>query len=471
MHRPCTILLIVLVTLASPIASEASEAVSKQFEWQAENDTDTKTIKFGELTVRLSRHAKQTDAEGAAHARIEISTPGTRKGVFDADNAWETGSVQFAELDTKNRFPEVLFTTFSGGAHCCFGTTVLTFNGKKWVRVPEARVADGAGPRVQDIDNDGRAEVTEPDGAFLYAFSSYAYSNPPVRIYHLSGIKWIDVTRAPRFRSLHATEPKLVDEQCNPEKSSNGFWAGYVASEILIGEGRSAWRRMLGCYDRAASWGLCKPHESQSFEPQPTDFGPPPPGMKCDVSFRSFPNALDAFLRSSDYGPAVSKREIARFTKSERAKWAVVDADRRKVEADRERLQAERTKRILANQKAEWARERAERERSKADDELRRRASEARSRIREPLWQQIANCWTLPDVGRDRILPRVQVRLFLSDKGTLIAPPQVIRPSSEPLDQAQKLAVQAVLHAVNACAPYKVEAAEVNHGHGIDLAF
>jgi len=466
MHRHWSHFSLVLASLASPLPSQASEAVSEQIEWQAANDTDTRIIKFGALVVRLSRHPKPSKIPEYAFTQIQISAPGIPTAAFHAENAFGPGAtVQFAELDTKNRFSEILFSTYSGGAHCCFGTMVLTFNGKKWVRVPEGRVADGAAPRVQDIDNDGQAEVTEPDGAFRYAFSSYAYSNPPVRIYHLSGIKWIDVTRAPRFRSVHATDPKLVDEQCSPEKSSNGFWAGYVASEILMGEGKEAWNRMLQCYDRNDSWGLCKPYESQSFEPQPTDFGPPPPGMKCDVSFRSFPNALDAFLRSSDYGPAVSKREIAGFTKSERAKWAATNAERRKVEAERERLQAERTKRILANQKAEWAKQRAERERLAAASN-----DEPGSSVRELLWQQIANCWTLPDVGRDRILPRVQIKVFLSDKGTLIAPPQVVRPST-PFDQAQKLAAQAVIDAVNKCAPYTVKAGEVSHGQGIVLAF
>jgi len=470
MHRHWSHFSLVLASLASPLPSQASEAVSEQIEWQAANDTDTRIIKFGALVVRLSRHPKPSKIPEYAFTQIQISAPGIPTAAFHAENASGLGAtVQFAELDTKNRFPEILFSTYSGGAHCCFGTMVLSFNGKKWVRVPEGRVADGAAPRVQDIDNDGQAEVTEPDGAFLYAFSSYAYSNPPVRIYHLSGIKWIDVTRAPRFRSVHATDPKLVDEQCSPEKSSNGFWAGYVASEILMGEGKEAWNRMLQCYDRNDSWGLCKPYDSQSFEPQPTDFGPPPPGMKCDVSFRSFPDALDAFLWSSDYGPAVSKREIAKFTTAERQRWAVADARRREEEARLKAFSAE-TERLLAarvlaqRQKADAAKRRAEGEVSKAP------VPEPGSRVREPLWQQIANCWTLPDVGRDRILPRVQIKVFLSDKGTLIAPPQVVRPST-PFDQAQKLAAQAVIDAVNKCAPYTVKAGEVNHGQGIDLAF
>jgi len=286
----CSIFAVPLVVATFVSSAHAADVLSEQIEWQAENDTDTRTIKFGQLTVRLSRHPKPSKTQGYAFTQIQISAPGTQAAAFHAENAFGPGAtVQFAEFDAKNRFPEILFSTYSGGAHCCFGTMVLTFNGKKWVRVPEDRVADGAAPKAQDIDKDGRAEITEPDGAFLYEFAGYAGSVRPVRIYQLAGTKWVDVSRKPGFRSFHSADPKDIAKACDKNfqrtAHTNGFWAGYVASEALAGRRKHAWQKMLQCYDRDSNWGLCA-------EPGETD---------CKKRVREFPDALRKFLRANNY--------------------------------------------------------------------------------------------------------------------------------------------------------------------------
>jgi len=140
-------------------ASRAAAVVSEQFEWQ--ENSGSKPIGFGGVTVRVLRRANP------AKIAVQVSGRDARRTVFVSRNAWGLGAtVQFAELDRGNRYPEILFSTFSGGAHCCFETMVLTHNGKKWVSAPE-RGADGAAPEAQDIDGDGLAEVMEPGGAFL----------------------------------------------------------------------------------------------------------------------------------------------------------------------------------------------------------------------------------------------------------------------------------------------------------------
>src|SRR5690349_9274937 len=97
-----------------------------------------------------------------------------------------------AEIDPGNKFPEVYFSSFSGGAHCCTMVTVAEELGGKWVAVPVGEF-DGDGNYLNDVDGDGKAEIVAVDNRFLYQFDCYACSAAPLTIRTVRNGQAVDV--------------------------------------------------------------------------------------------------------------------------------------------------------------------------------------------------------------------------------------------------------------------------------------
>ena len=68
-------------------------------------------------------------------------------------------SVQIAELDPGNSQPEVVVSFYTGGAHCCSSTSVITSNkdGTAWQTVDVGEF-DGGPMLATDLNGDGRYE-------------------------------------------------------------------------------------------------------------------------------------------------------------------------------------------------------------------------------------------------------------------------------------------------------------------------
>jgi Caspase domain len=205
--------------------------------------------------------------------------------------ASDAASVQIAELDPANPYPEVVVSFHTGGPHCCSDTNVITSNaaGTKW-RVVHVGEFDGDLLKADDIDGDGRYEFEVRDGAFLDIFDGgYAGSVPPLKILQLDGTMISDVTTAPRYRPAHEAWMRAI-VSFDPI-SVNSFLAGYVAQKILLGEGEEAWKLMLAHYDRTSVEGL-----EECDSPRDTEF-------KCPGTMvrRTFPDALAALLEREGY--------------------------------------------------------------------------------------------------------------------------------------------------------------------------
>ena len=99
-----------------------------------------------------------------------LEVPGVASGMdFPAADA------SIADIDPDNSGPEVYFTSFSGGAHCCSNVVVGEQVGDKWVAV-DIGDFDGDGNFLTDADGDGYAEIATVDNRFLYQFDCYACS-------------------------------------------------------------------------------------------------------------------------------------------------------------------------------------------------------------------------------------------------------------------------------------------------------
>ncbi|WP_146141256.1 hypothetical protein [Stenomitos frigidus] len=143
----------------------------------------------------------QDSPEAANNLRYQLSYNGQVK-VSAAVSTLSSGEVALKDLDG-DRTAEVIVSSFSGGAHCCTNLKIYMWRGDQFIET-DTGFLDGIGGSFQDIDHDGKQEFLTVDNAFLYAFSSYAGSVPPDRIYALRQGRLQDVTRNhPKDRGLN----------------------------------------------------------------------------------------------------------------------------------------------------------------------------------------------------------------------------------------------------------------------------
>ena len=200
--------------------------------------------------------------------------------------------IQIAEMDPGNPHPEVIFSTFTGGAHCCSDTRVLisSKDGKTW-RELQIGEFDGEPLGVSDVDGDGRYEFVMRDNAFLYTFGCYACSTAPLRVLALEGGKIVNISGKTSLRAQHVESLRNMIDWAEGDVDMNGFLAGYVAQKILLGEGAGAWKLMMKYYDRKSDWGL------KACSVKLDDKGECP-GKK---EMLSYPRALEIFLKDAGY--------------------------------------------------------------------------------------------------------------------------------------------------------------------------
>jgi hypothetical protein len=203
--------------------------------------------------------------------------------------------VQIAEMDPSNPYPEVLLSSFTGGAHCCNQIQVLTSdrNGKSWREVKLGSFDGGPSPAEDPLRN-GRFLIVAIDNRFLYRFACYACSTAPARIWVLQGDAFVDVSHRPEFMPIHRRNLQRMAAwfQQKKPRSSNGFLAGYVANKALVGEFADGWGRMLRRFQSSSDWDLTECKGKRDFN------------GKCqgrEIVYSSFPQALRAFLIETGY--------------------------------------------------------------------------------------------------------------------------------------------------------------------------
>ncbi len=207
---------------------------------------------------------------------------GLPKSSFKAQTSM-TGSIQLKDL-THDRVPEVIVTTYTGGAHCCNEYTIHSWDQNRFTTVKTGPL-DGGG-EFTDLDGDGKFEFVTVDNSFFYAFSSFAGSFPPTQIYQYHPGKLVKVTRRyPKVLRSHAWQMfQAIQSDDRSAFDINGVLAGYVAQKILLGEFQDGWNLMMARYDRKSDWGL------EKYQ-----------GTKVVGKYSNFPIALRAFLIRTGY--------------------------------------------------------------------------------------------------------------------------------------------------------------------------
>ena len=263
-----------------------------------DNDAPTKPQEISQGAVRVTLGYRQQrsdeDDELLSIPVVTVFAGGKEVASFEGEDvgfADPPVSVQIAEMDPGNAYPEVVVSFYTGGAHCCSDTNVLTANadGSSWSTIDIGEF-DGGPLLATDLDGDGRYEFATRDNALLYAYACYACSEAPLQVIAIENGAVKNVTEDLRYRPAHASWLKQMIENI-PEDDINGFLAGYVGEKTVLGEGKQAWELMLEYYDRTSDWGLT------ACNVQLDDDGECP-GKEITLSF---PDALEHMLKENGY--------------------------------------------------------------------------------------------------------------------------------------------------------------------------
>ena len=282
-----------VVTALSGLAMSGAAHAQGPTDAELSAEQPAAEIVQGTVAARVGMVAS-TDTPSMSAPMLEVLVEGrTVLRVEGVASGWDTpqGHIEILEIDPDNDTPEVVFTSYSGGAHCCTQVHVASADkAGSWHDV-DLGGFDGEGGEFVDLDGDGLAEFRTYDNAFLYAFDCYACSSAPLKILAVRAGKMVDISGEPRFEAAHrvwlaSMERRLGEAQ---ETFSPGFFAGWIAEKALLGEGYEAWETMIKAYRGLADEG---------FESCPPDN----PGCpQRERQLLPFPQALTAFLKEQGY--------------------------------------------------------------------------------------------------------------------------------------------------------------------------
>ncbi len=139
--------------------------------------------------------------------------------------------------------PEVVLDLFTGGAHCCAESLVYRYQPRRRRYVATLRGWGNAGYRLADLDRDRRPELVSADDRFSAAFTAYAASARPIRIWRFDHGRLLDVTR--RFpRAVEADAATWWREYRRLRRQRvdvRGILAARAADLALLGRAAEAW--------------------------------------------------------------------------------------------------------------------------------------------------------------------------------------------------------------------------------------
>jgi len=225
----------------------------------------TESASSGAVTATLS-YDHLPDSFEYTNLRLTIARGGTQ--VLAADPSFgdcespicgpagqgRRNSVLVEDLDGDGE-PEVILDLYTGGAHCCYVSRFYRWGDATYV--PADRNFADPGYEIADLDGDGVKELITADAAFGYAFTAFAGSLMPIRIYDLRAGKWALVTtRFPDRIRRDARSAWRVFKKTRGH--GRGVIAAWAADEFMLGHRASAKRtlRRLASQGRLRSDGF-----------------------------------------------------------------------------------------------------------------------------------------------------------------------------------------------------------------------
>jgi hypothetical protein len=191
---------------------------------------------------------------GISNPRLSVTRQGVEYAITIADVCEEgcilvaDGSgigqsmLNVADLDGDGE-PEVLVDTFSGGAHCCLTTRVLTWNGSGYTPADVAW-RDGSW-KLRDADGDGDRELVGQDPQFWDVFTSHAASAVPPLVLEKHGDQLVTATK--KYKSLLRKDAEVWRRALRKARQGDdvrGILAAYVADQYMLRQGATGRREV-----------------------------------------------------------------------------------------------------------------------------------------------------------------------------------------------------------------------------------
>ncbi|HMS34815.1 MAG TPA: hypothetical protein PKC91_12095 [Ignavibacteria bacterium] len=152
--------------------------------FSAEAQFENINVKFGDHTF------KTTYDTGKYETTLRILK--NDKTVFK--NVYEERIADIKEYDLNNDGNrEILIEMYSGGAHCCTSLYLGRFIKDKFI-FTDTVFWGNSYYSVEDLDKDGKLEISGSSDMFAYAFTNYAETKFPLMIYRYNGSKFVNVT-------------------------------------------------------------------------------------------------------------------------------------------------------------------------------------------------------------------------------------------------------------------------------------
>jgi hypothetical protein len=271
---------------------EAHEApAATMLSWVPKGDEETETFLIDDYALTLSTHV-HTNGERVAFLRVR--GPNGELASIHGQVGYPIPSAGFGvgRLDPKSDTQQVIFTSYTGGLHCCTKITVLELIKGQWRRI-ELGMWDGdpLWDFPADVDGDGTRDFVLKDDRFDYAFAPYTESQKPPRIFNIEGARVVEVGLAARYDAIYEADMNRTHGGCL--KGKNAACAAFVASASRLGRDEWAWQVMLAHYKRATDWDF----PTKCTVKRVGDLCPP---GKTE-QFRAFPDALAWFLTDTGY--------------------------------------------------------------------------------------------------------------------------------------------------------------------------
>ena len=148
--------------------------------------------------------------------------------------------------------PEILIDYYTGGAHCCVYTLIHRYNPDRQTYEAIAFPTTHIGYELKDLNKDGIPEFVTADGGFAYAFSSFAGSGFPLKIWNYQNGKMVDVTKQyPTLVRNNAYRYWIHAQtiiRTQGDRESKGLLAAYLADKYTLGEKKDGWKNLRALY-------------------------------------------------------------------------------------------------------------------------------------------------------------------------------------------------------------------------------
>ena len=129
-------------------------------------------------------------------------------------------------------YPDLVVETFSGGAHCCFGTQVFSLRSREAVLILQ-KPESNAGGYFEDLNVDGISEFVTYDDSFAYQYCPYAagVTVKVIMAYDPEEDRYLPAS--PRFPEQYADEIATNEDRALAAPGELGEWDGTNICAVL----------------------------------------------------------------------------------------------------------------------------------------------------------------------------------------------------------------------------------------------